>query len=77
MKHRLSKKALSNTIVALDEREAIGRIRWAKDGEGRPNLIQFIDDLEGVELQSLWTDFGAVSRTYPKTSFINNSEQVR
>lgn len=46
---------------AMDALESIGRIRWAKDGAGRPNLIQYQDDLEGVELQSIWTDFSAVS----------------
>lgn len=61
VKHLLSNKADNNPLQALDELDAIGRIIWAKDGEGRPNVIQYIDDLPGVELQSIWTDFGALS----------------
>jgi len=57
----LSKEAQEDTIKALDELEAIGRIRWAKDGNGRPNAIQYEDDLPGVELQSIWTEFSAIS----------------
>ena len=45
----------------MDALESIGRIRWARDGEGRPNLIQYVDDLQGVELQSIWTEFSALS----------------
>ncbi len=53
--------AASKPQAALDALEAIGRIRWAKDGAGRPNLIQYQDDLEGVELQSIWSEFSALS----------------
>lgn len=61
VKHYLSTEALNDTQKALDELEQVGRLKWAKDGEGRPNVIQFIDDLEGVELQSIWSDFVALS----------------
>ncbi len=47
--------------TAFDALEKVGRIRWAKDGDGRPNFIQFLNDLPGVELQSIWTDFSALS----------------
>ena len=47
--------------AAFDALEKVGRIRWAKDGDGRPNFIQFLNDLPGVELQSIWTDFSALS----------------
>jgi adenine-specific DNA-methyltransferase len=53
--------AAATPQTALDALEEIGRIRWARDGAGRPNLIQFQDDLEGVELQSIWTEFSALS----------------
>lgn len=59
--HLLSPDAQNSPLKALDELEALGRIRWAKGGEGRPNAIQFVDDMEGVELQSIWTDFTALS----------------
>lgn len=61
LSHFLSADAQSSPLKALDELEALGRIRWARDGEGRPNAIQFVDDLQGVELQSIWTDFVALS----------------
>lgn len=61
LEHLLSDEAKRSPIKALDELEAAGRIRWAKDGEGRPNAIQYADDMEGVELQSIWSDFTALS----------------
>lgn len=60
-KKLISPATRSTAQAALDALEAIGRIRWAKEGAGRPNLIQFKDDLEGVELQTIWTEFGAIS----------------
>jgi len=57
----LSGAAKSSTLLALDELEQIGRIKWARDGEGRPNAIQYSDDLNGVELQSIWNEFSALS----------------
>jgi len=60
-KKLISPAARTTAQAALDALEAIGRIRWAKEGAGRPNLIQFKDDLEGVELQTIWTEFGAIS----------------
>jgi len=61
VRHLLSAEGEALTQKALDELENQGRIRWAKEGEGRPNVVQYVDDLEGVELQSIWTDFGAVT----------------
>lgn len=61
LEHLLSDDAKKSTLKALDELEAKSRIRWAKDGQGRPNAIQYVDDLPGVELQSIWTDFVALS----------------
>ena len=46
----------------------MGRIVWARDGEGRPNIIQFADEMEGVELQSIWSDFGALSGNAPEST---------
>lgn len=61
LEHLLSDDAKKSPLKALDELEATGRIRWAKDGQGRPNAIQYSDDMPGVELQSIWTDFVALS----------------
>jgi len=57
----LSEKAKKSPLTALNELESCGRIVWAKDGEGRPNAIQYADDMPGVELQSVWSDFTAIS----------------
>jgi site-specific DNA-methyltransferase (adenine-specific)/adenine-specific DNA-methyltransferase len=48
-------------LVALDEIDAMRRVIWASEGEGRPNFKQYLDDLQGVELQSIWTEFSALS----------------
>lgn len=61
LEHLLSDDAKKSPLKALDELEVKGRIRWAKDGQGRPNAIQYEDDMPGVELQSIWTDFVALS----------------
>ena len=61
LEHLLTEEAKKSPLKALDELEAKGRIRWARDGEGRPNAIQYVDDMPGVELQSIWTGFVALS----------------
>lgn len=61
LEHMLSPEAKKSPQKALTELENQGRIKWAKDGQGRPNAIQYSDDLPGVELQSLWSDFVALS----------------
>jgi adenine-specific DNA-methyltransferase len=63
LRHLLSEKADGNTVQALDELEAQGRIVWSRNGRGRPNVKQYIDDLPGVELQSIWSDIGGESGT--------------
>lgn len=62
---KLSNEAQENTIAALDELEQMGRIVWAKNknGNGRPNFKQYLDDLPGVELQSIWNDIGVTTKT--------------
>lgn len=61
LRHLISAEAQCNVQRSLDELEAQGRIVWARDGEGRPNVVQYTDDLPGVELQSIWTDIGLES----------------
>ncbi|MBS7671688.1 site-specific DNA-methyltransferase [Croceicoccus gelatinilyticus] len=61
LRHLISEEAQCNVQKSLDELERLGRIVWAKDGEGRPNVVQYVDDLPGVELQSIWTDIGLES----------------
>lgn len=44
--------------AALDRMQEIGRIIWPATGEftGVPMLKQYLDDMEGVQLQDVWTD---------------------
>lgn len=58
LRHMISAEAQCNVQKSLDELEKLGKIIWAKDGAGRPNVVQYVDDLPGVELQSIWTDIG-------------------
>lgn len=58
LRHLISAEAQCNVQRSLDELESQGRIVWARDGEGRPNVVQYTDDLPGVEIQSIWTDIG-------------------
>lgn len=58
LRHMISDEAQCNVQKSLDELEAQGRIVWAKEGAGRPNVVQYTDDMPGVELQSIWIDIG-------------------
>ncbi len=64
IRKQLSKEAQGNTLVALDELESIGRIVWANGGKGTPNFKQYVDDMQGVELQSIWTDISGAEGDY-------------
>ena len=64
MKPYLSKKADSDTQQALNELEQMGRIIWADGGKGSPNFKQYIDDMNGVEIQSIWNDISGSEGDY-------------
>ncbi len=63
--HLLSPKAQNDTLSALDELEEMGRIVWSQQGKGRPDLKQYLDDREGIELQSLWLDVNGENPYFP------------
>jgi len=44
----------SNVQAALDRLEEMGRIAWPKKKAGVPRFKQYLDDLPGVELQTVW-----------------------
>ena len=46
--------------MALDELESLGRIVWPAKENGVPRFKQYVDDMEGVELQSVWTDISPI-----------------
>ena len=64
MRKRLSKKAQDDSLLALDELEDMKRITWSRGGKGTPNFKQYIDDMEGVELQSIWSDLSGDEGEY-------------
>jgi len=45
---------------ALDQLDAMGRVHWPEKSGGIPSFKQFEDEMEGVELQSVWTDIRPV-----------------
>lgn len=66
VQHLVSERAKGNAQLALSELEEQGRIVWARDGQGRPNVVQYADEMPGVEIQSLWLDFSALSSAAPE-----------
>lgn len=64
VRESLSEEGKSDTLVALDELEAQGRIVWARGGKGSPNFKQYVDDMAGVEIQSIWTDISGAEGDY-------------
>ena len=56
MREQIDKPDTDNVQGALEQLDRMGRIHWpAKEG-GVPSFIQYEDEMEGVELQSIWTD---------------------
>jgi len=46
---------------ALDRLDEIGRIVWPKKVGGTPAFKQYLDDMEGVGIQDVWTDIPPIS----------------
>ncbi len=64
LKDKLSIEAQNNSILALDELDAMGRLYWPPKGKGVPRLKQYVEDTAGVELQSIWSDIGNSNGDY-------------
>jgi adenine-specific DNA-methyltransferase len=58
---QLSDPNTTDSQAALEELEKIGRIFWPKKDGGGPSFKQYQHEMEGVELQDIWTDIGPVS----------------
>lgn len=54
----LSNKAQNDVLIALDELDSMGRITFTS--EGKPELKAYLNEKEGVELQSIWVDVANV-----------------
>ena len=60
MRPKLKNPDTENLLDALDQLDAMGRIHWPKKEGGVPSFIQFEDEMEGVELQSIWSDVSPI-----------------
>jgi adenine-specific DNA-methyltransferase len=56
----LSDPETEDVLEALDELDARGRILWPEKEGGVPRFKQYMDEMEGVELQSVWTDISPI-----------------
>lgn len=50
-----------NSHESLDEINRIGRIIWPEKEGGMPSYKQYLDDMQGVKLQDIWTDIDPIS----------------
>ncbi len=57
----LFKSAPEDVQSALDELDRMGRILWPAKAGGTPSFKQYLDDMEGVELQDVWVDISPLS----------------
>ena len=48
-------------IQKLDELDKEGRIYWPNKENGVPGYKRYLDEMPGVQLQSLWTDISAIA----------------
>ncbi|MBL9149858.1 MAG: site-specific DNA-methyltransferase [Phycisphaerae bacterium] len=60
MRPKLKNPETENLQQALDELDAMGRVHWPKKEDGVPSFIQYEEEMEGVELQSIWADLSPV-----------------
>jgi SAM-dependent methyltransferase len=60
MRPKLKDPFTENLHEALEELDKMGRIHWPGKKGGVPSFIQYEDEMEGVELQSIWTDIPPV-----------------
>jgi hypothetical protein len=50
-----------NVQAALEKLEESGRIIWPTKSGGVPSFKQYLDDMEGVEIQDVWVDIPPIS----------------
>jgi len=58
-----------NVLAALDELDAAGRVIWPAKNGGVPSFKQYLDEMEGVEIQSIWTDIRPVAANALESTF--------
>lgn len=60
MRPKLQDPETEDVQEALDQLDAMGRVHWPEKKGGVPSFIQFEDDMDGVELQSIWSDISPI-----------------
>jgi type III restriction enzyme len=60
MRPKLRNPETDNIQDALDQLDAMGRVHWPEKKGGVPSFIQYEDEMEGVELQSIWSDISPI-----------------
>ena len=60
MRPKLKNPATDNLQEALDELDKMGRIHWPEKEGGVPSFMQFEEEMDGVELQSIWADISPI-----------------
>lgn len=60
IRHLLPDPSIPDVLEALDELDKIGRIVWPAKQGGVPSFKQYLDEMAGVEIQSVWTDIRPV-----------------
>jgi hypothetical protein len=48
-------------LERLDELDRVGLVHWPDKEGGRPEHKRFLDDMEGVKLQDVWTDIDPIN----------------
>lgn len=70
IRHILPDPNTEDLQKALDELDERGRIVWPVKENGVPSFKQYQDEMDGVELQSLWSDIGPVgSQALERTGY--------
>ncbi|MCX6701152.1 MAG: site-specific DNA-methyltransferase, partial [Methanomicrobiales archaeon] len=60
MRMNLKNPETETVQEALDELDAMARVHWPEKEGGVPSFIQFEDEMDGVELQSIWSDISPI-----------------
>jgi site-specific DNA-methyltransferase (adenine-specific) len=61
IRESLGEYANADIHTVLDKLDDMGRILWPSKSGGTPSFKQYIDDIEGVKMQDIWTDIPPIS----------------
>lgn len=61
VRYLLPDPEISDVIEALEELDKIGRVVWPAKKGGVPSFKQYLHEMDGVEIQSIWTDIRPIA----------------